>query len=211
MSTLRWRVLIELSTLLLLSTALLLRFPQRPAWINLVLALFGLGLILHNLSFTRNVVWRSFPVRCQRRDCILRSLVVTSMFTLVAMLALGTVAWWRDGCAPQLSASLLLVLPLYIGWGLLQQTLFQFFLLGRLLVLWPPPLAITVTALAFGLVHIAQPVTAGLTLVAGLVWASLYYRYRVLWPLALSHALLGAALFHWVYGRDLLVHWGVDV
>jgi hypothetical protein len=46
-----------------------------------------------------------------------------------------------------------------------------------------------------------------LTLLAGAVWAALYYRYRRLLPLAVSHALLGATLHYWVLGHDLLASW----
>ena len=45
------------------------------------------------------------------------------------------------------------------------------------------------------------------TLVAGTAWALIYYRWRSLVPLAVSHALLGTALHYWVFGNDLLERW----
>ena len=50
------------------------------------------------------------------------------------------------------------------------------------------------------------PVMA-VTLVAGTAWALIYYRWRSLVPLAVSHALLGTALHYWVFGNDLLERW----
>ena len=75
------------------------------------------------------------------------------------------------------------------------------------LVLMPVPLAVFVNGMVFGLVHIPRPLTVAVTLLAGCVWSAIYFRYRLLWPLAVSHALLGALLFHAVYGQNLLTHW----
>jgi hypothetical protein len=44
-------------------------------------------------------------------------------------------------------------------------------------------------------------------LVAGSVWSLIYARSRTLLPLACSHAVLGAALHYWVFGRDLFQSW----
>jgi hypothetical protein len=45
-------------------------------------------------------------------------------------------------------------------------------------------------------------VTAG-----GTLWSVLYFRYRQLWPLAVSHALVGTTFYYWVYGHDLASRW----
>jgi membrane protease YdiL (CAAX protease family) len=93
---------------------------------------------------------------------------------------------------------------LYFPWALLQQFVFQFYLLGRLSYLLPPAVAIGITAVAFSAVHYPRyPIMAG-TLIGCLVWSLSYRRHRVLLPLAASHALLGATMHYWVIGRDLL-------
>ena len=53
------------------------------------------------------------------------------------------------------------------------------------------------------------PITdaAAVTVIAGGVWSLIYYRWRSLVPLAVSHALLGTALHFWVFGNDLLERW----
>ena len=46
---------------------------------------------------------------------------------------------------------------------------------------------------------------------AGVFWTYVYYRYRVLSPLAFSHALLGTTFSYWVYGRDLAEAWAAGL
>ena len=49
--------------------------------------------------------------------------------------------------------------------------------------------------------------TAVGTVAAGTVWSFLYYRYRLLVPLAFSHAALGSAFFYGLFGHDLAAEW----
>ena len=92
-------------------------------------------------------------------------------------------------------------------WALLQQFLFQFYLLGRLLTLLLSPVAVFATEMACSLVHLPEIGVALAAAPAGIFWTFLYHRYRVLFPLGLSHALLGSTLYYWVYGQDLLMAW----
>jgi len=39
------------------------------------------------------------------------------------------------------------------------------------------------------------------------VWSFLYYRYRLLLPLAISHAALGSAFYYGIFGHDLAMEW----
>ncbi len=206
---LRRRTLIELGVLLGLTAALVLLFPQRPAWLNALLAILGLALILMNRRFTREIVWQRFPVAQERRYCIARTLLVAGSFTLAGVILLAAVAWWQAGLSGLQNPRWLMALPVYFLWGLLQQYLFQVYLLGRLLMLMPVPWAIAGTGLAFALVHFPQLGTMVVTLAGGIVWTTLYYRYRVLIPLAASHAVLGSVLYYGVYHRDILAHWGL--
>ena len=116
-------------------------------------------------------------------------------------------AWPLVLIAVLANLTLLPALLLYFAWGLLQQFVFQFYLLGRLLYVMPAAAAIALTGIAFSMVHFPRVPVMAVTLIAGIVWALLYRRYRSLVPLAASHALLGATLHYWVFGRDLLELW----
>jgi membrane protease YdiL (CAAX protease family) len=96
----------------------------------------------------------------------------------------------------------------------MQQTLFQFYLLGRLLVLFPKDQRIwpvLITGLGFSLVHLPDVWTSLVTAVAGVVWTFIYYRYRCLLPLAFSHAALGTAFYYGICGHDLAQEWQAAV
>ena len=92
-------------------------------------------------------------------------------------------------------------------WALLQQYIFQFYWFGRWLRLVPVAVAVALTAVAFAAVHFPRWPVMAVTLIAGTAWALIYYRWRSLLPLAVSHALLGTALHYWVFGNDLLERW----
>ncbi len=94
----------------------------------------------------------------------------------------------------------------YLVWALMQQTLFQFYLLGRLVALFPknqPIWPVLITGFGFSLVHLPDVWTTLVTAVAGVVWTLIYYRYRYLLPLAFSHAALGTAFYYGICGHDL--------
>jgi hypothetical protein len=102
-------------------------------------------------------------------------------------------------------------LVLYLPWALVQQTLFQFYLLGRLRALLPyahPFFLSILTGVLYGLVHLrgnlASVGVTAVTIIGGIFWSYSYYRDRYVLPLAISHALLGSTFYYWVYGRDLL-------
>lgn len=94
-----------------------------------------------------------------------------------------------------------------VVWAYVQQMLFQFYLLGRLLTLLPRLLAVALAAIGFSLVHCPEWGVVAATAGLGALWSLLYYRYRRLLPIAISHACLGAAFFYWIYGQDLALEW----
>ena len=63
------------------------------------------------------------------------------------------------------------------------------------------------TGFGYSLVHLPDYGTTAATAVSGVVWSYLYFRYRRLLPLALSHALLGCAFYYWVCGQNLAPEW----
>lgn len=205
-------VLVELLTVAVLAAAFLVMFRARPGYVDLLLAVVAVGFIVAGLGRSRRL-WDLHRPDAPGETRLLHASAASAAFTLVALAGLFAAAFIAapgDGAAvsdrlsnPRIVGAFLLYLP----WALLQQFVFQFYLLGRLLVLLPVSGAVAITALAFSLVHFPRVPVMVVTLVAGAAWALIYRRYRVLLPLAVSHALLGSALHYWVFGRDLLANW----
>lgn len=210
-ANLKTRLRIELFALMLLTASFLSLFPQRPTFVDVGLALVALLLIGLNAHFTKTMVWGPFalPQRKEERflTCLGRIFAITLPLILVLFGIGMTTGYasggWTGAFNRVFNWHLLVVLILYLPWALLQQTLFQFYLFGRLLTLFPKDFAIACTGITFGLVHLPDIWIMIVTCAAGILWTSLYYRYRVLTPLALSHATLGSTFYYWVYGRDL--------
>jgi membrane protease YdiL (CAAX protease family) len=211
--SLRSRVAAELGILAVLTALFLWLFPVRPTGVDVGLALFALTLIGASSRFTRDRIWSRFPPlrgRPDRRRSYALVMTVTAAAALV-LLAIGAGIARRDGGGAAVEARLLspaplLALGLYLPWALLQQTLFQFYLLGRLRVLFPadsPAPPIVLTGMAYSLVHLPDPWLTAVTAAGGIFWTWAYHRFRVLGSIALSHAVLGSLFYHWVYGRDL--------
>ena len=211
----RLRVAGELGVIGVMAVVFLLWFRDRPGYVDALLGVAAVGLIMAGTSRSR-ALWALQPravigARRRRRAAWQE----TALFTMPVMIvffitsvALGySTSGWSGATERVGNWHLAVALLLYLPWGLLQQFVFQYFLLGRLLVLMPPAAAIILTAMAFSGVHFPRlPVMAG-TLVAGAVWALIYRRHRLLLPIAVSHAVLGATLHYWIFGRDLLASW----
>lgn len=83
----------------------------------------------------------------------------------------------------------------YSVWALMQQFILQVYFLLRLLRLgvrrgW----AVGLAALLFASAHIPNPVLVPATIAWGIISCLLFLRYRNLYPLALTHAMLGMCL-----------------
>ena len=133
-----------------------------------------------------------------------------TVLSLVALAAAGVVVAHVAGEPWQprfLNWHFAVAATLYLPWALLQQYIFQFYLLGRLLQVVALRFAIPIAACAFAAVHFPRWPVMLATVVAGSVWSLCYVRSRRLLPLAVSHALLGATLHYWVLGHDLLDAW----
>ncbi|MEZ5989690.1 MAG: CPBP family intramembrane glutamic endopeptidase [Planctomycetota bacterium] len=131
------------------------------------------------------------------------SIRATAWFSGVA--AVGLVVWALVlGRAPRTS-ELMWMLPLYPLFGLVQQLAVQGMLHRGLLSLGVPSLpAILVTTVAFAALHVGNATLVGLTFVAGLAWSVIYARHRNLWPLGVSHGLLGAIAYQLVSDQALV-------
>jgi membrane protease YdiL (CAAX protease family) len=209
-----WPIVLELLIVAALAAAFLVLFRSRPGYVDVLLAIVAVGFILGGYRRSARL-WSAQRLDAEGEARLRRAAIAAGGFTLAALvvlLAIGLGLAYRAGgielmidrlSNPRILGAALLYLP----WALLQQFVFQFYLLGRLLVLLPVWGAIGVTALAFSLVHFPRLPVMVVTLVAGALWALIYRRYRSLLPLAVSHALLGSALHYWVFGRDLLANW----
>jgi hypothetical protein len=215
--TQRRRAAVELLVLAVLSSGFLALFPQRPVLADLGLALLAVSLVLLNARYSRTRVWEQWPrekEQTERWRCILATMILTAagiaLFLSVGIKIGYQGADWPGAAARILHPNIPVALLLYLPWALLQQTLFQFYLLGRVRTLTPSlhPLAqSTVNGLIFGAVHGTDIWIVLAAALGGTLWSLLYLRYRRLWPLAVSQAMLGTTFYYWVYGYDLGSRW----
>jgi hypothetical protein len=213
--SLKRRLFTELLVLFVLTIIFLAAFPKRSIYVDGLLALFAFSLILWNARFTKNSVWIHFPPKDDLRTRVKRSYTLAATFTIPVILAFTATGLilgcrefgWQGAWTRLTNWQLLVAFLLYLPWALLQQYLFQFYLLGRLLTLLPTPVAVLATGMAYSMVHLPEVGVALATAPAGIFWTFLYRRDRVLLPLGLSHALLGSTFYYWVYGRDLFLAW----
>jgi hypothetical protein len=213
----RGKVSVELGVLAVLTLIFLLLFPRRPPAVDMGLASFALVGLLLSARYTKNVIWAATPPPVPEprfRRCVTVTLWIT-VPVVVVFLSIGVALGYRSGgwagaMARILNWRILAAFGCYLVWALVQQTLFQFYLLGRLLALFPkkhPMVPVIVTGTAFSLVHLPDFWTSLATVPAGIVWCFLYYRYRCLLPLAFSHAALGSAFYYGLFGQDLAAEW----
>ena len=213
----RRRAAVELLIIGTLSIGFLALFPQRPILVDLSLALFALTLVLLDVTYTRAQVWSQWPTEVGRIGRWGGVLVTTTLTALVilAFLLIGAIIGYEGADWPGVKARILhpyipTAVLLYLPWALIQQILFQFYLLGRVRTVCPSlhPLAPSaLNGLIFGLVHATDIRIVLLAMLGGTLWSWLYLRYRLLWPLAVSHALIGTTFYYWVYGYDLASRW----
>ena len=213
--SLKRRLLAELLILGGLTIIFLVAFPKRSIYFDGMLAIIAFCLILWNARFTEHSVWVQFPLRDDLWTRARRSYTQAGTFTIVVVLAFAATAFtlgyrelgWEGAWVRLSNSHLPVAFLLYLPWALLQQFLFQFYLLGRLLSLLPAPVAVVATGMVYSLVHLPEVGVALASAPAGIFWTFLYRRDRLLLPLGLSHALIASTFYYWVYGRDLFMTW----
>jgi hypothetical protein len=213
----RGKVVLELGIIAVLTTVFILLFPKRSPAVDVALAGFALVCLGVSSRYTKQVVWAASqpPVAEHRvRRCLTATFWVTVPPALLFLVIGGFIAS-RDGGWPAVASRvfnwrILAAFGCYLPWALMQQTLLQFYLLGRLLALFPEGVRfvpMVITGACFGSVHLPDVWTAMVTVASGAAWSFLYYRYRLLLPLAFSHAALGSAFYYGIFGHDLAVEW----
>ncbi|HEY3324636.1 MAG TPA: CPBP family glutamic-type intramembrane protease [Planctomycetota bacterium] len=217
-ASLRARIALELFVLALL-TSIFLYYVETAKKRNSILyvgmALIGFALIGLNARDTRERIWGppEHPAFDRVRSCALFMTLLTVPPILV-LLILGIVGryWgWYTNPVAMFGAHFWLTLALYLPWALLQQYLFQFYLLGRFRALLPfasPVFLCMLNGIIYGLLHV-RPAWSDVgvtiaTMVGGVLWSYSYYHDRYVLPIAISHALLGTTFYYWAYGRDLI-------
>ena len=208
----RRSVLIEIAAIGIATIVFIAAFRGRPAYVDFVLAAIAVALIVASIPRTRRFSDAS-PITGDPKTHNRSAWLFVGTFTavaLVALAALGTLyAFHEDASATARFENWhwLLAMVLYFPWALLQQSIFQYYLFGRLLRVVPLAVAIAITAIVFSFVHFPRWPVMIVVLIAGSVWTFAYFRFRRLLPLAVSHAILGASLHYWVFGDDLLSAW----
>jgi hypothetical protein len=215
--TIRGKVATELGVIAALTTVFLVIFPRRNPLVDVGLAGFALLCVALSARYTKKVVWAASPLPIEKnrvKRCLAVVFWLTVPLVLLFLLIGGIVAYgnggWPTVADRVFNWRILAAFSFYLLWALMQQTLLQFYFLGRLLVLFPKTYLLVpmlITGTCFGLVHLPDAWTTSATVVAGMVWSFLYYRYRLLLPLAISHAALGSAFYYGIFGHDLAMEW----
>jgi membrane protease YdiL (CAAX protease family) len=213
----RGKVAVELGSIAVLTTVFLLLFPRRNMLVDVGLAALALLGIALSARYSRETVWAASPspVKKNRSKRGMAVVFWVTAPTAVLFLLCGGVVAYRHGGWPAAANRIfnwrmLAVFGCYLPWALMQQTLIEFYFLGRLLVLFPKNyffLPMILVGCCFGLVHLPDLWTASVTVAAGMVWSVIYYQYRSLLPLAISHAALGTTFYYGIMGQDLAAEW----
>jgi hypothetical protein len=122
----------------------------------------------------------------------LRSLWIVGAALLLAATAVLIAARLGTLHRPVSTSQFVKVFWGYAIWACMQQFLLQDFFLLRLLRLLPTSTAAVIAATAmFALAHLPNPILTPITAIWGFASCLLFLRYRSLYPLAISHAILG--------------------
>lgn len=224
----RWRILLGLLVLAALTSLYLALNIKRPLVQDIGMALVGMGLVGLLARKRSEQLWGppSSPDFERMRRCAISMTLLTIpplvIFLLYGAWVSGSEEWSRQPAGAGFWTCLwaivkeiawrlfrwefFVTLLLYVPWALVQQTLFQYFLLARWRALLPyaSPLFLSIiNGLLYGGVHLPEWPVAIVTMIGGVVWSYSYFRDRYVLPIAISHALLGATFYYWVCGENL--------
>ncbi|UCE89807.1 MAG: CPBP family intramembrane metalloprotease [Pseudomonadota bacterium] len=200
-ASLRRRAVIEVVTLAIATPMFILLAPHSGPLYVVMAALF-LVFVGLNAREIRTAVWTG-PLSAGNGWCWYSARSILLLTALVVAVFFG---WYLLSEHEASFGNMLLTIAIYLPWALVQETIFLFYLLGRLRVLFPAtsPVALSaVNGTAYGAVHWPDPWVGVLAALIGAIWAYSYFHHQRLLPIAVSHAVLGATFYYLVVGRDL--------
>lgn len=217
----RRRIALELGVLALLAGMFLGFLPIRSIALEVGMALVGMGLVGLLARRTSEGLWGvpASPDFERFRRCT----IAMVLLTLPPILVFAIYGAWDAYASSGEQATFVEILGamgtrlfrwhffvtllLYVPWALVQQFLFQFYLLARWRALLPyasPWFLALVNGFFYGAMHLPQWPVAIVTMIGGFVWSYSYLRDRYVWPLAVSHAVLASTFYYWACNSDLL-------
>jgi hypothetical protein len=148
--------------------------------------------------FIACAAWASFSsakAMGLRATNFLRSVWIVGVALLTAAVAIAIAVRLHTLHPFQGPVALLKRYWVYALWAFLQQILLQDFFLRRLMRLIPSAgLAVLATATIFAVAHLPSPILTIVTFSLGLAACLHFLHYRNLYPLAISHAVLGITM-----------------
>jgi len=153
----------------------------------------GLGFILVSNFLIHRDAPSALGLRWDNLKPSLREVAPVTLALALTLVGTG----WTLGTLRPVKSETLSSLPWLVGWGFLQQYALHAFVLTRLCGTFGRPVAAAAVAAAiFALHHLPNPLLTVATLLAGLVWCSLFQRQPNLFTLTVSHLALSLALSH---------------
>ncbi|MFW5915957.1 MAG: type II CAAX prenyl endopeptidase Rce1 family protein [Bacteroidota bacterium] len=133
----------------------------------------------------------------------------TFLFLLpFAGVAVAAIIWYGISFnADFLNWHVIPVLILYPAWGMVQQFMMIGLVAGNLQKISTlnlnEPQIVLITSLLFALIHYPSLPLMAFAFFMEVLFTSVYFRWRNLWPLALYHGWVGSLFLFFVLGRDL--------
>jgi membrane protease YdiL (CAAX protease family) len=190
---------LQVSVFLICCIAYIIQSDYLPKRYFILLALAAIaGYIGHNYSKDPGILseWGL------RTDNLHAALKMAVPFTAVSTLLIMAVSY-RLGSF-HFNRSIILLMPFYIAWGVLQQFLFQSFLNKHLQKLFRNMhLVIFINAVFFASIHAGNPPLVPAAFVAGLCWSYMFVMAPNIITLGISHGFLAVLYYYLLLARDI--------